>query len=175
MTMQSQNPYFTPQAQQQFQPQGFVGGGYGQQPWQQQVPQQFGQQGYAAQQHPQFADQQMQLLPGYQPVVFQVPQQLVPELVGTGYGQPVTPILPIAYAPIITAGQHTGTQPWPGQQYPQATQQFGQQPWQQQYGGQGYWQQQLPQQFGTPQQFGAPQHLQHQFGPQHITQRPTLW
>jgi hypothetical protein len=160
MTMQAQNPYFTPQHQQQFQPQGFGGlGGFGPQQFGQQFGSQFPQQVWqqpqasqqqAWQQQPYGAQGYGQTLPGYQPVVFQVPQQLVPELVGAGYGQPVIPILPIAYAPI--AGQQQF-----GQQFPQ--QQFGQQASQQ------------PQAW---QQYGQPMHPQ-QYGQQQFAQRPTLW
>lgn len=154
MTIQSQNPYFGPQQfLPQQQPMGFGG-----------TPAHLGAQ-HASPYGAQFAGltgqlgaQQYPTLPGYQPVVFQVPQQLVPELVAQGYGQPVTPILPIAYAPIIAGGQAAMATPWAGQQTPWASgqAQFGQQMLGQQPFGQ--------------QQFTPSQYLPQQFG-----QRPTLW
>ena len=146
VTMQSQSPYSLPQQLQQYQPQSqqFPGQQYQQfQPQPQQMPLPVLPISFGTQQQFQAPNggQQYQVYPGYQAIVVQVPQQLVPELLGQQhqgqYGQGVAPVLPIAYTPGMGIG--APTQQWAGgQQQTPYGQQFGQQQWGQPYGQQQF-------------------------------------
>ena len=156
VTMQSQSPYSLPQQLQQYQPQfqQVPGQQFQQFQPQQQMPLPVLPISFGTQQqfHAPHGGQQYQVYPGYQAIVVQVPQQLVPELLGQQHGQHgqgVAPVLPIAYTPGMGIG--APTQQWAGgQQQTPYGQQFGQAQWGQPYGRQ-------------------------QFAPQQFAQRPTVW